>query len=253
MYLSARIKVKLDNLIEWITTDHQDSKELRSKWQRFIAETSQDLSAIKSIDFTKVAPNIIDLQGRKFSIDFLNDRKNYHKKKGSIKTEIISRALGAGRLGNKVLDLSAGLGIDAIFLMQMGYQVTAIERNPLVFLALDTAQQLLPLDVKENIKFEYDSAIAFLAKQKEHFSAIYFDPMFPEKKKSALSKQEMMFFRDLIGSDNDAATVIEKAILSKLARRVVVKRPLKAPFLYQRPNSTIEGKLIRFDIYGVVL
>lgn len=243
----------MENLTEWITIDHQDSKDLCLQWQRFISKTSQDLSAIRRIDFSKAVPNIIDLQGRKFSIDFLSDKKNYHKKKGSIKAEIISRAVGSGRSGKKILDISAGLGIDAIFLMQLGYQVTAVERNPLVFLALDTAQQKLPSEMKENIKFVYGSAVDFLVKQKEHFSAIYFDPMFPEKKKSALSKQEMMFFRDLIGSDNDAADVIEKAILSKLARKVVVKRPLKAPFLYQRPNSTIEGKLIRFDVYGVIL
>lgn len=42
---------------------------------------------------------------------------------------------------NHILDLTAGLGIDAVFLSQLGFQVTSIERNPLLVFLLQEAQK----------------------------------------------------------------------------------------------------------------
>ena len=60
----------------------------------------------------------------------------------------------------------------------------------------------------------------------------------------------MVFFRHLVGADEDADKVLQKALQKLQAERVVVKRPLKAPCLLKKPMSQIEGKLVRFDIYG---
>jgi len=241
----------LDQLIEWIHSNTPESLQLLISWQQFLKQYPTDLSQIKKIDFTGKTPVVFDQQGRKFSINFVENKTNYAKKKGSIKTELISKALGGGKLGHSVLDLSAGLGIDAIFLSQLGYQVTAVERNPVLFLALDTAQNQLPQENKKNINFEFASAENFLKTTSKQFDVIYFDPMFPEKKKSALPRQEMVLFRELVGADDDAKDVIASALELKKAKRVVVKRPLKAPLLLEKPQGQIEGKLIRFDIYGV--
>ena len=75
--------------------------------------------------------------------------------------------------------------------------------------------------------------------------------LFPEKEKSALPRQEMVFFKSLVGADEDAAIVLTKALKLSGIKRVVVKRPLKAPVLYGKPSGSLKGKLIRFDIYGV--
>lgn len=189
-----------------------------------------------------------DLSGNKFKIDFINDKKNYQKIKQSMKKELIARAMGSGRYGDKVLDLSAGLGIDSVFLAQLGFSVTALERNPLIYYALSEAQkQCSDLDVK----FVFSEALEFLQNTQEEFPVIYFDPMFPDKTKSALPRQEMVFFRQMVGADEDAAKVLETSIQRQGARRIVVKRPIKAPWLGDRkPQSSIAGKLIRFDIYG---
>ena len=218
---------------------------IASAWSVFLKENKFDFSTLAEIRMDSDFPVMTDLSGNKFSIDFLSNKKNYAKKKAGIKTELVSKALGAGRYGMSVLDLSAGLGIDAVFLAQLGYKVTAVERNPLIFLALNEAAKVTELD----LNFKFGEALDFVA---EDTDVIYFDPMFPEKKKSALPRQEMVFFKQLVGADDDAELVLQKALASSFAKRVAVKRPLKAPSLgHFKVQSTVDGKLVRFDVYGV--
>ena len=165
-----------------------------------------------------------------------------------MKSELIGKAMGAGKYGLKVLDLSAGLGIDSVFLAQLGFDVTAVERNPLIYLALSHAQKMFPV---QNLKIHFADSVDYLKNTQEVFDAVYFDPMFPEKTKSALPRQEMVFFKNLVGDDADAAEVLLQALKLDGVKRVAVKRPLKAPVLGLKPFASIEGKLIRFDLYGV--
>lgn len=229
----------------FLHTEEPASLRMVQEWTTFLKKNNFDFALIDRIDLTQEFPQIFDKSGNKFTIDFLNDRQNYQKKKSSIKNELMSRALGAGRSGLRVLDLSAGLGIDSVFLAQLGYSVTAIERNPLIFLALQTALKGQP---ELSVKFQFGEARDFLMTKDFKTDVIYFDPMFPEKTKSALPRQEMVFFRNLVGSDSDATEILECAIALSGVKRVVVKRPIKAPALMKTANS-IEGKLIRFDLY----
>ena len=203
---------------------------------------------IREIDLAGAVPLIKDASGNKFAIDFVGNKTNYSRKKAGISTELIGRAMGAGRYGKRVLDLSAGLGIDAVFLAQLGFSVVAVERNPLIWLSLNEALKQSQLD----IEFVFGEALSVLAESKIEADIIYFDPMFPEKSKSALPRQEMVFFKKLVGGDEDSVAVLQKSLQQQGVKRVVVKRPLKAPFLGERkPQSSLKGKLIRFDIYGV--
>jgi 16S rRNA (guanine1516-N2)-methyltransferase len=239
----------LDALNIFVYEKGQASEKTASAWFEFLKAQSFDFTTIQKIDFTEEHPKIYDQSGNKFCINFLEDKLNYHKKKSSMKKELLGRAMGSGRYGLKILDLSAGLGIDAIFLCQLGFEVTAVERNPLIFLALEQAATRLSEEMK--IKFLFGTSQDFLQKNSDLFDVIYFDPMFPEKTKSALPRQEMVFFRHLVGADLDADEVVQQAVKRKGISRMVVKRPMKAPTLYKKPESQIEGKLVRFDIYGV--
>ncbi len=239
----------MENLDKFEFTKNTSGENSSIEWSNFLKKENFDLSQVSKIVFLHSSPIIYDLAGNKFSIDFNENKLNYHKKKGSIKTELIGRAMGAGRAGLRVLDLSAGLGIDAIFLSQLGYQVTALERNPLIYLALQTAWNHL-LTAKEKINFVYSSALDYFKTTDQTFDVIYFDPMFPDKIKTALPRQEMVFFRNLVGDDVDAQTVLESALKFKNVERIVVKRPAKAPILGGKPHSEVSGKLVRFDIYG---
>ncbi len=246
-----RGKTGLDDLTKFNFVSGTKSEEIFLSWSEFLKQNRFDLAGIEKIDFTTASPTIYDVGGNKFSIDFNENKLNYQKKKGSIKTELLSRAMGAGRAGNRILDCSAGLAIDAIFLVQLGYKVTALERNPLVFLALQHAAD--GLAECSDLKFIFASAIDYLKTSIEPFDVIYFDPMFPDKVKSALPRQEMVLFKQLVGGDIDASEVLSKAVCYKNIQRIVVKRPLKAPILGLKPHSQVLGKLVRFDLYGAKL
>ena len=224
------------------------SPELEIKfghWQAFIGDNFKSDENYK-VHFEGQIPTIYDPEGRKFKIDFLGDNLNYNKVKSSVNKEPLAKALGSGNKGFRLLDLSAGLGVDSVFLQQLGFKVTAVERNPLVYMALKIASEYLP-----EIDFIYSDSLKFLETViAEQYDVAYFDPMFPEKKKSALPKQEMVFFKNLVGHDEDAINIVNLAIEKKLFKRFVVKRPLSAePF--KKPAGSIEGKIIRYDIYGL--
>lgn len=214
------------------------TKELYFQIEKRLAEKPFDFLILQ----TEKNLEMFDAMKRRIAIDFDEDKLNYHRK--VIAKDPFLRAVGRAR--DKVLDISAGLGVDAVFLAQQGHDVTAVERNPLLFLLLDHAQKQSQRCLKLKIKFEFGEAAAYLAKA-DRFDCIFFDPMFPEKVKTALPKQEMVLFRQLVGNDMDSDAVLESALAS--GTRVVVKRPIGAPPLLRKPENAFESKLIRFDIY----
>ncbi|MBC7457651.1 MAG: class I SAM-dependent methyltransferase [Bdellovibrionaceae bacterium] len=227
---------------------NEQYKDLCDQWTAFLKPFENTVNHI-SIEYSGPSPLLLDVVRRKFQIDFENNPTSYSKIKGGINSEPISRALGAGKFGKRVLDLSAGLGVDSVFLAQLGYQVTGVERNPFIYVALKTALENLTANYRTNLKFAFDHAQKFLQNNTQEFDVCYFDPMFPSKTKSALPKQEMVFFKNLVGSDEDAATVLEMILRSKKFKRCVVKRPLSAEPLL-KPAGHIKGKIIRYDIYS---
>lgn len=224
---------------------NQELEFKNNYWKTFLQDHFKSENTYK-IHFEKNIPTFFDSEGRKFSIDFLGDMANYNKVKSSIHKEPLAKALGSGAKGLKLLDLSAGLGVDSFFLYQLGFSVTAVERNALVYMALQIASEQIP-----QIKVVFSDSLQFLDSLKPgDFDVAYFDPMFPEKKKSALPKQEMVLFKNLVGQDEDALAIVDLALEKKLFKRFAVKRPKTAPS-FRKPAGSIEGKMIRYDIYGL--
>ncbi len=80
---------------------------------------------------------------------------------------------------------------------------------------------------------------------------IYIDPMYPDKKKSALVKKDMQILRRLHGEDDNTAELLDNA-LKYAKKRVVVKRPVNAETLSdKKPNTCIKSKKTRYDIYTI--
>ncbi len=234
-------------MIKYILSDSKFQPVLE-EWKSFLDLNFTVESDIKIL-FDSECPQITDSENRKLRIDFNNDTENYNKFKSNITSEPLSRALGSGKKGLKVLDLSAGMGIDSLFLVQLGYTVSGIERNALLYLALMTALKNSPDQLDKKLTFKFSEANIFLKTSSEKFDVCYFDPMFPQKKKSALPKQEMIMFKNLVGPDSDATEVLQTAITTNQFNRIVVKRPIGAEPLL-KPSGAIEGKIIRYDIYG---
>jgi 16S rRNA (guanine1516-N2)-methyltransferase len=73
--------------------------------------------------------------------------------------------------------------------------------------------------------------------------------MFPERSKTAKVKQGLRLLQ-LLNQKTEQPEQLLRAALSLQAKKVVVKRPLKGPFLAGRPPSySLKGKAVRFDVY----
>jgi hypothetical protein len=159
-----------------------------------------------------------------------------------------------GRETHHILDATAGFGHDAFLLACMGYRVTACERSPVVYTllkdALDRAEKTpqLAQALGGRLTIQNTDSIHWLTEHKTTREAIYLDPMFdPAHYGSALPKKPAQLLRALIGPDEDAGVLLNKA--RAIAHRVVVKRSNSDPPLNHQPTHSIYGKTVRYDVY----
>ena len=169
--------------------------------------------------------------------------------------ELLVQAARVRRTAQPLLiDATAGLGSDGFLLAAAGFRVQMFEVNPVVaaLLAdgLERARRNPALAaIAERIHLVADDARTALGSLGEHPMVIYLDPMFPERSKSALVKQELRLLQLLDPHSLDPGQLL-RAALAVQARKVVVKRPRTGPCLLDMPPSyTVRGKAIRFDVY----
>ena len=133
-----------------------------------------------------------------------------------------------------------------------------VERSPVIAALLaDGVQRALAhpetTDAAARLSLYVGEARAALSNlsEPERPDTVYLDPMYPETGKKAAKRKEMRLFRRLVGDDLDAGDLLATA-RQVATRRVVVKRPAKAPALAdQKPDAVIPGKTTRFDLYLV--
>lgn len=198
-----------------------------------------------------------DLEAGHLEIDFFSKKMRYRMQHINKAQEPLLRALGWKSTEQKsVLDMTAGLGRDACMLFFAGFNVTMFERNPILQLLLANALSELPSeDFSQQFILEKEDSIVYLRRMIElnlaapFADAIYMDPMYPERKKSALVKKELRIIRNLVGADLDSESLLLMAIESGVPR-VVVKRPKGATFVAdKKPNHSVESPNTRFDVY----
>lgn len=200
-------------------------------------------------------------------IDFSSGALGFRQRVGFRRDELLARAVGVkGSPLPRVLDATAGLGRDAFMLASLGCDITMCERNPWVHALLAdglqrananskravgdtvTRMHLLAQDAAEHLSL-YIAGCIDTSVDVCRYDVIVLDPMFPERTKSALVKKPMRLFHGLVGADEDADVLLHLA-LERAARRVVVKRPLHAPYLAGCvPTLDFRGKAVRFDVY----
>jgi 16S rRNA (guanine1516-N2)-methyltransferase len=164
-------------------------------------------------------------------------------------------AQALGRKTCTVIDATTGWGQDSLAMFRMGYEVTSIERFPVMAeLLADAYRRLAQLDWIKALGLEpprliQGDAVEVLNNLPDQPDCIYLDPMFPPKrKKSALAKKSIMVLRDLAGDDDDKMQLFETA-LKTADKRVVVKSPGYAEPLGGKPSEVFRSKLIRYDVY----
>lgn len=185
---------------------------------------------------------------------------------------MLAKAVGIkGKYRPSVWDVTAGLGVDGVILATLGCSVHLVERSPIIFALLEDGLRRACEIEKDSVEDRVeDGEPPFLKKIIENFitleqgdaldilrqsppptmDVIYLDPMFPESKKTALTKLEMRIIRDIVGMDIDAGELLDLA-LSVAKKRVVVKRPRLAGSLpsLRSPNYIVQGSRNRYDVY----
>jgi 16S rRNA (guanine1516-N2)-methyltransferase len=153
-----------------------------------------------------------------------------------------------------IIDATAGLGRDAFLLAAAGYRVHLFERHPIIAALLGDGLQRAARSpqiaaITARMHLTVGDVVDFFSTINEQPEVIYLDPMFPERSKSAKVKQELRLLQLLPDHKDDAEQLLQAA-LALQAKKVVVKRPLKGPFLLTLPPTySLRGKAVRFDIY----
>jgi len=199
--------------------------------------------------YLDLSPTGLTLQsdGHTIQVDFLAPSFQKRLKQTGKKSNFFKA------IGNKgpyqIIDMTGGLGRDAFLLAHRGDTVTIIEQSPVVFALLEDglnrAREAYP-DTYARLNLHYGNSLILL-KQLPMPDIVYCDPMFPERKKSALVKKDMQSLQTLLGHDDNAEMLLEEAV--KFAKKyVVLKRPKLAPVL-KNPLRQYHGKTMRFDVY----
>lgn len=196
-------------------------------------------------------------------VDFASGSARHRRLYGGGKSQTIAKAVGLkDRIRPVIADLTAGLGGDAFALASLGATLVLVERQPVVAALLADGVARAHLAARDDPELATIMARISLVNsdarqwlqglgEDQRPDVIYLDPMFPERRKSALVNKSMQVFHRLVGADTDADELLPLA-LEKARFRVVVKRPSQAPWLNNRePGYALEGKSVRFDIYAL--
>ena len=210
--------------------------------------------------------DLIELYDRQLntaiSVDFIKGTLAHRQQYGGGRGQALAKATGLkSGVTPTVLDTTAGMAGDAFVLATLGCPVTMIERSPVVYCLIENAIERASLhDSFQTILQQGFQAVNCDANDyiKQQLSGnepapdvIYLDPMYPERKKSALVKKDMQILQRLHGIEEDSADLLETALLFA-DRRVVVKRPLHAGTISDRkPDTCVKSKKTRFDIYTI--
>lgn len=151
-----------------------------------------------------------------------------------------------------VIDATAGLGEDSFLLAAAGFSVKLFERDPVIAAllrdALERAAGVPELEeIVARMELHEEDSIQAMQEMDLAPDVVLLDPMFPAREKSALIKKKFQLLQQLEQPCSDEETLLQAAIKCN-PRKIVIKRPLKGPFLAERkPDYSLKGKAIRYD------
>lgn len=180
-------------------------------------------------------------------------------KQGALQREMLVKAARVkGVEAPRAVDATAGLGEDSLLLAAAGFTVTLCEADPVIAALLEdalaraSAHEVLGPIVERMHLVAGDSRIALEragASTGAQPDVVYLDPMFPGRTKTAAVKKK---FQLIHGLERPTEPLDEESLLqAALAahpRKVVIKRPVKGPYLAGvKPSHAIAGKAVRYD------
>ena len=235
---------KVMELAEKLRIPLLDERELAGK-QGFLLIWAEDGLSLRCLG-EKMSP---------LRVDFTSGKNSFRLAENRTIRQPLARAVGIGRrLRPSIFDATAGFGGDAFVFASLGCQVTMAERAPLLFALLEdglhrAAQHGETAAIVAKMRLLPGDAKNILPALSPPPDCVYLDPMYPEKKNSALPGKGMRILRQLVGGDDDSPELFALA-QAVASRRVVVKRPKGAPWLTAaKPSHAINMPNSRFDVY----
>lgn len=155
--------------------------------------------------------------------------------------------------GIRVFDATAGLGEDSLLLAAAGFSVTMCEGDFVIAALLADGLRRAADDpelsgIVERMSLVEGDSIEILPSLAETPDVVYLDPMFPARTKSAAVKKKFQLLHRLESPCADETSLMDAALAAH-PRKIVVKRPIKAPVLAGvRPSHSISGKAVRYDV-----
>ena len=173
---------------------------------------------------------------------------------GALQRELLVRAARVrGVDAPTAVDATAGLGEDALLLAAAGFSVTLCEHDPVIAALLRDALRRAAeddrlRDVVARMRLVEAESVEVLEGLAASPDVVYLDPMFPERRKAAVTNKKLQLLQRLERPCPDEEALVRAAI-SAHPRKVVVKRPLKGPNLGGvKPSSSLSGKVVRYDV-----
>ena len=154
------------------------------------------------------------------------------------------------------LDLTAGFGKDALEIArhQNCSSVLLLEKEKwLCYLlreGINNVEDIKALGKLKKFSIKNMDNKDYLNKNTNHYDLIYIDPMFSGVGRSK-AKKALQALRELT-QISDIKGLLDLSI-KKASKRVVVKRHKKTKYLDGiKPNYSITGKVVRYDIYNAI-
>ena len=174
---------------------------------------------------------------------------------GRLQHEMLAKAVKTDQENLKAIDATAGMGEDSLLLAACGYQVTLYEQNPVIAILLKDAlrrakKNTVLKDIVSRMQLVEGDSIEHLNKRLDPVDVIYLDPMFPGRQKSGLINKKLQLIQKLEPPCSKETALFDAAMAAQPSK-IIVKRPLKSPYLDERvPSYSLKGKAIRYDCYS---
>ena len=174
-------------------------------------------------------------------------------RRGRLERELLVRAAKVKGVEDPVaVDATAGFGEDSLLLAAAGFKVLLFEHDAVIAAmlrdALRRAAEVPALaEAASRMCLAGEDSVQGLAALEASPDVVYLDPMFPERRKSAAVKKKFQLLHRLERPCDDEDALLRAAVAAG-PRKVVVKRPVKGPFLAgAKPSYSLAGKAVRYD------
>ena len=178
-------------------------------------------------------------------------------KPGRLQQELLVKAAKVkGAQSPTAIDCTAGLGQDSFLLAAAGFTVRMFERDETIAALLEdglsrAGNNPVVSGIAKRMSLERGDSLQYLAALVKSDDVppdvIYLDPMFPARQKSAAVKKKFQLLHRLEMPCQDEKALLDAA-LGAHPRKIVIKRPIKGPYLAGvKPSYELCGKAVRYD------